>query len=291
MQDPYNCVWFSTREEPIVYISGRSFVLRDASEPRKTLRMSDRAENLEGIEERLKNDILQESIKYGGMILTHNEVATDHAGDGAILPTWTAVDANNVKTSRELLESMKKDGWRVDYHRIPISPDRPIEDNYLDAYVQVIKECDPLKTSLLFSCGMGAVRTTFAMVAALLVRRKQLLIRGLEDPFHVKSTISHSSSGFSTPTNSQIALSLEQANAQQELSKSLLRLTYILQQSLQGHDSHSAIELLLTQPLLTDSLRKAHMGNYGVILSLLGCLDHGVATKHLVDRVIDACMN
>ena len=46
-----------------MYISGRSFVLRDASEPRKTLPMSDRAENLEDIERRLKNDILEESIK------------------------------------------------------------------------------------------------------------------------------------------------------------------------------------------------------------------------------------
>ena len=90
--DPYSSVWFSTREEPIglsylrnstilvdsvsVYISGRSFVLRDASEPRKTMHLSDRAENLEGIEERLKNDILQESLKYGGLILTHNEIAS-----------------------------------------------------------------------------------------------------------------------------------------------------------------------------------------------------------------------
>ena len=31
------------------------------------------------------------------------------------------------------------------------------------------------------------------------------------------------------------------------------------------------------------------MGNYSVILSLLGCLDHGVSTKKLVDRVIDSC--
>lgn len=30
------------------------------------------------------------------------------------------------------------------------------------------------------------------------------------------------------------------------------------------------------------------MGNYGVILSLLGCLDDGLNTKRLVDRVIDA---
>lgn len=35
-------------------------------------------------------------------------------GDGAILPTWTAVDANNVKTSRELWEHMRNEGWRVE---------------------------------------------------------------------------------------------------------------------------------------------------------------------------------
>ena len=39
-------------------------MLRDASEPRKSLYMSDRAENLEDIERRLKEDILQESAKY-----------------------------------------------------------------------------------------------------------------------------------------------------------------------------------------------------------------------------------
>ena len=46
-----------------VYLSGRPFVLRDASEPRRTLSLSDRAENLEDIEQRLKTDILQESSK------------------------------------------------------------------------------------------------------------------------------------------------------------------------------------------------------------------------------------
>lgn len=57
-----------------VYISGRPFVLRDVSEPRKTLALSDRAENLEGIEGRLKQDILAEAGKFGGLVLTHNEI-------------------------------------------------------------------------------------------------------------------------------------------------------------------------------------------------------------------------
>ncbi|KAF5327539.1 hypothetical protein D9619_004360 [Psilocybe cf. subviscida] len=290
-------VWFSTREEPIIYISGRPFVLRDASEPRRTLAMSDRAENLEAIENRLKNDILQEAARYGGLVLTHNEVAAD-SGEGAILPTWTAVDSGNVKTSLELWGYMKEDGWNVDYHRIPISPDRPIEDNYLDAYLRVIRDTDPTQTALVFSCGMGAVRTTFAMVAASLVRRKQILNAGGPDPYAIKAANGaappSSSPGTGTPTNlvpqteSRILQSLEQANAQQELSKSLLRLTYLLQQCLQNSNSQSAIELLMTQPTLLENMRKAHLGNYGAILSLLGCLDHGLQAKRLVDRVIDA---
>lgn len=77
-----------------MYISGRPFVLRDSSEPRKTLPLSDRPENLEAIEQRLKNDILAEGVRYGyfshaaltcmisvsmlsrfgGLVLTHNEI-------------------------------------------------------------------------------------------------------------------------------------------------------------------------------------------------------------------------
>jgi len=47
------------------------------------------------------------------LLLTHNEVAVDD-GDGTILPTWTAVDSNNVKTPRELFETMRKSGWNVE---------------------------------------------------------------------------------------------------------------------------------------------------------------------------------
>lgn len=57
---------------------------------------------------------------------------------------------------------------------------------------------------------------------------------------------------------------------------------------LQNKNSQSAIELLMSHPALLDNLRKAHMGNYGVILSLLGCLDRGLQAKKLVDRVIDS---
>ena len=51
--------------------------------------------------------------RYGGLLLTHNEVAVDK-GDGTILPTWTPVGPDNVKTPRELFETMRKGGWSVE---------------------------------------------------------------------------------------------------------------------------------------------------------------------------------
>lgn len=67
------CVFFSTREEPVIYISGRPFVLRDASDPTEALHLADRADILEGIEERLKSDILAEAERFGGLLMTHYE--------------------------------------------------------------------------------------------------------------------------------------------------------------------------------------------------------------------------
>ena len=49
--------------------------------------------------------------------------------------------------------------------------------------------------------------------------------------------------------------------------------------------------MLLTQPGLLGNLRKAHLGSYSPILSLLGCLDDGFEAKRLADRVIDACQS
>lgn len=176
------------------------------------------------------------------------------------------------------------------------------------------------------------------MVAACIIRRKQLLNLGLPDPFlgisgakgmngvsvgdkmqklcalfmltAILKHVDESTSPLSP--KSQAAVTLEKANADQEMQKALLRLTFIMQQStniqyifvhvlLVNFSSstdiqqttnlkpQSAIEVLLFQPSLLDSLSRAVRGNYSIILSLLGCLDHGTFVKRLVDVVIDSC--
>lgn len=86
--------------------------------------------------------------------------------------------------------------------------------------------------------------------------------------------------------DTRLTQSLEAAAAQAELQRSLLRLTSLLQRSL---PTQTTTDLLLNHPTLLSSLRRAHGGNYAVVLSLLGVLDHGPAAKRTVDAVVDAC--
>jgi hypothetical protein len=99
------------------------------------------------------------------------------------------------------------------------------------------------------------VRTTYAMVAACVIRRRQVMRIAAKDPFGVELAGTGSvintppESGFVTPspsggsalastggtdtpttTHFKILQSLEQASAQQDLSKSLARTMYLLQQ-------------------------------------------------------------
>lgn len=97
-------------------------MLRDASTPLQTLALSDRASNLEDIERRLKLDILEEAKRYGGLILCHDEVT-----GGELVPTWVSVDESLIRTPKEVYDDIRSSGWRVDYWRIPVGPDRPIE--------------------------------------------------------------------------------------------------------------------------------------------------------------------
>jgi hypothetical protein len=60
-------LWHSLREEPVIYINGRPFVLRDVERPFSNLEYTGiNRERVEQMEFRLKEDILQEASRYVG---------------------------------------------------------------------------------------------------------------------------------------------------------------------------------------------------------------------------------
>ncbi|WFD25147.1 hypothetical protein MNAN1_000111 [Malassezia nana] len=279
--DTRYCAWVCTREEPVVYVGDRPFVLRDALRPRQTMSMSSRAENLEAIEKRLKQDILAEAGKNQGLLLVHEEQENSEE----LKSMWVAVEKSEVRTVREVFAWVRSQRWRVSYHRLPVAPDQPLEHNYLDAYTQVIKDTDPFKTVFVANCGAGVFRTTFAMIAAVLVRRRQVVLLANTDPMKEKG--GRQLDPQAVPSTLGHTLRRVQDNMAQ--NHNLLRLIYVLSHSLSTKDTSGMIEQLLMQPVLLKSLQEANQGDYGIIRQLCGLLDGGLECKAAVDAAIDAC--
>lgn len=113
-------LWCCLREEPVLYINGRPFVLRIVKDPVVNLEMTGIVtERVESMEERLKLDLLRELRKFNGRILLHEE----DASTGKLVPVWESVKAEDIETTAEILERLNQRAsseHSIVYRRIPM---------------------------------------------------------------------------------------------------------------------------------------------------------------------------
>lgn len=97
--------WFCAREEPLIYINRKPFVIRDIHSPYENIKTYQgiSAERLEAMEDRLKLDVKKELAKWNNLILVHEEVE-----QGKIVPMWTAV--TDLQTPKELFNGLNSKG-------------------------------------------------------------------------------------------------------------------------------------------------------------------------------------
>nr|XP_027099730.1 paladin-like isoform X1 [Coffea arabica] len=167
-------LWINLREEPVVYINGRPFVLRDVERPFSNLEYTGiNRQRLEQMEDRLKEDILLEAARYGNKILV-----TDELPDGQMVDQWEPVTIASVKTPLEVYEELQKLKYLVDYERVPITDEKSPKEQDFDILVQKISQAD-MKTEIVFNCQMGRGRTTTGMVIATLIYLNRLGVSGI----------------------------------------------------------------------------------------------------------------
>ncbi|KAI9473878.1 MAG: inositol hexakisphosphate-domain-containing protein [Benjaminiella poitrasii] len=291
--NPTSCTWFSTREEPLVYLNGTPYVLREYADPMQNMStfLGINSVRLEKVEERLKLDVLKEAKSLGGLLLVHQELP-----DGIVIPCYIAAD--QVQTPKEVFQSFQSKGYRLKHFRIPISPEQAPEDNYFDEYINVIRTLEPTDP-LIFNCGIGAVRTTVGIIIAQIIRRTQLIERGKPDPFPIPgwnyanypATASSFENGAfldEVNVNQFVAKSLEEAENLNTRNNALLRVIILLENALDSKlSSRSAIEWTLERGLLVENLKEAIMGNYQSIVALTTVLESGTFSKKILDTVID----
>ncbi|XP_068662565.1 uncharacterized protein [Aristolochia californica] len=167
-------LWHNLREEPVVYINGRPFVLRDVERPFSNLEYTgiNRA-RVEQMEARLEEDIIQEAARYGNKILV-----TDELPDGQMVDQWEVVTHDSVRTPLEVYEELQLEGYLVDYERVPITDEKSPKERDFDLLVHRISESD-INIDIIFNCQMGRGRTTTGMVIATLVYLNRIGASGI----------------------------------------------------------------------------------------------------------------
>ncbi|MBA0736903.1 hypothetical protein Gogos_010391 [Gossypium gossypioides] len=167
-------LWISLREEPVVYINGRPFVLRDVEMPFSNLEYTGiNRDRVEQMEARLKEDILMEAARYGNKILV-----TDELPDGQMVDLWERVSCDSVKTPLEVYEELQLKGYLVDYERVPITDEKSPKEMDFDILVNKLSQAD-IRTEVIFNCQMGRGRTTTGMVIATLVYLNRIGASGI----------------------------------------------------------------------------------------------------------------
>lgn len=167
-------LWHNLREEPVVYINDRPFVLRDVEKPFSNLEYTgiNRA-RVEQMESRLKEDILIEAARYGSKILV-----TDELPDGQMVDLWEPVTRDYIKTPLEVYQELQIEGYLVDYERVPITDEKSPKERDFDDLMYRISQVES-DTEYIFNCQMGRGRTTTGMVIATLVYLNRIGASGI----------------------------------------------------------------------------------------------------------------
>ncbi|MBI3928792.1 MAG: hypothetical protein HY319_24845 [Armatimonadetes bacterium] len=161
---PKEAVWTNLREEPVVYVNGVPFNLRQLDRPMNNLEAPGRRpEEVAELEKKLQAEMLQEASRNGGYLILHDELPGGKLAE-------RRVKVESVQTVDEVFEGLQKEGFRVRHQRIPVTDTKKPEDQDLDRLVESLKDVDP-DAALIFNCHAGQGRTTTAMVVASLMRR------------------------------------------------------------------------------------------------------------------------
>ena len=160
-------IWINLREEPIIYINNRPYVLRELDTPYHNLIdfQGINYERLNSIEQRLKLDIINESVENNGNILIHEET-----NDGDIIALWES--AHDVRTSSEMIDELNRDGYDVQWWRVPITAESVFEPNQFDALVRAYTNAminSNNKFQCIINCQFGRGRSTMGVLVMYLL--------------------------------------------------------------------------------------------------------------------------
>ena len=286
--------WICLREEPIVYINNRPFVLRELDAPFHNL--SDLAgissRRIDAIEQRLKADLLTEAGEHDGNVLVHDEVVYDE-----VRACWESADDTTVKTTREVFEQLHREGYHVTMVRVPITAESVMDAKQIDGIVRALIEDMTDKTGA--GGGGGGGGKMFAALMSPSPNRPSPFSPSPASPNTFTSPFSPPDANAvpMTPSLSSPSDWLHIHTFNCQLGRGRSTLGMIIAYLLNCHALQLSAQQLsssgnTTPPLDAsnhDGLNALRRGEWDVIMKLVRLLKNGKQAKAVCDAAVDAC--
>lgn len=144
-------------------IHGVPFCVKDREKPFENQDVHVSSGELAEMEDRLRSEILKETMRYDGRILLHGETLPDDrevAAMGRVYPYWEHVDPSRVKTIKDCFAAHPK----VSFWRWPITDEHSPEERDFEVLLDILHTEKP--QAVIFNCQLGRGRTTTGMVLA-----------------------------------------------------------------------------------------------------------------------------
>jgi hypothetical protein len=171
-------VWTNLREEPVIYIQGKSFTLRNRDNIKENIEFPGiNPDQVDGLEQKFRREIL-ERLDRGEDIYYYTEDANGNLGQDVIKAS--SVQADDVKTMRSLFDDFIKKGYNLDFQRVPISDERRPEDSDFDALTERFRNAAEGSFHVI-NCQGGGGRTTTGMVVFSIMKQSRRIAKTGED--------------------------------------------------------------------------------------------------------------
>eukprot|EP01018_Ginkgo_biloba_P004366 Gb_39661 [translate_table: standard] len=181
------------REEAVVYICGKPFVLGELDQPVDTLKyVGIEGPVVEHMEARLKDDILTEAVRYGGRVLLHREEHNPVTKQSDIIGFWESISPADVKTPAEVYDALRDAGYNIDYKRIPLTRERVASTADVDAIQSQLVDDEGAQYLFISHTGFGGIAYAMAITCLRLKAQVWLESEGSSSLGTIKSTSSRS---------------------------------------------------------------------------------------------------
>ena len=167
-------LWFSMRQEPMVYVNGEPYALRALDKPHENLGTKLSTDQIRTVQFHLA-DMLRKKLEDSGdktLKIHKDKEYEENPMDRVDYEETLQVDA--IDDLDAVYEKCRKAcNVNLEIVHIPIIENQGPSMVYFDSIIARLKD-EPASTPCVFSCQMGKGRTTVGLVAALLIKEIQL---------------------------------------------------------------------------------------------------------------------